>query len=297
MTVTGSVGQVWTLKSLLQASSDYLKEKGLPTARLDTEILLCKVFDCPRIELYINADKPVSTDERSRFRELVRRRASGEPVAYITGSKDFFGRTFKVNRHVLIPRPDSELILESVLAEDLLGDGRSILDVGTGSGCLAISIAMQVSNQNVTAWDNSPEALEVARSNAELFGCRVEWQLKDALLEESWQNTKKFDVIVSNPPYIAAVEKFKMDHQVVNFEPHQALFAVDDGLAFYRCFAKIAQQSLMPQGRLIMEVGWKQAELVSGIFLAAGWRDIKVYRDLQKIDRVLSVSPPLATES
>lgn len=290
--MTEMTPQIWTLKSLLQVSADYLKEKGSPTARLDTELLLCSVFDCRRIELYTNADKPVSNNERNKFRELIRRRAAGEPVAYITGSKEFFGRSFKVNQHVLIPRPETELIVETALAEGLLAEDRSILDIGTGSGCLAISLAMQVPNQKVTAWDISPDALTVAQLNAETLGCTVEWLRRDALAESSWQNDKKFDLIVSNPPYIASADRVKMDHQVLGFEPHHALFASDEGLAFYASFAKFAQRSLLPHGRFIMEVGWQQAEQVADLFAAAGWRDIKTYRDLQKIDRVLAVSPP-----
>lgn len=280
--------QVWTIKDVIQWSSNFLKTAGSDSPRLDAELLLARVLDCRRLDLYLEHHKPLLADERKGYRELIKRRAAGEPVAYILGTRDFFGLTFQVNRTTLIPRPDTELLVEKVLEHYQAGHAWQGLDIGTGSGCIAISIKKNRPEAELWAWDKSPEALEVARKNSEELEAAVRFREVDALKDQSWEASELcFDFIVSNPPYISENERSSLPVSVRDYEPGLALFASDHGLAFYKAISQFAPTRLQPGGKVFLEVGHRQAHEVCSILEDSGWSEISTHRDLAGHQRVI----------
>ena len=285
----------WTIQRILTWSTGFLKDRGFESARLDTELLLSTALGLTRMQLYTSFDKPLTEAEREPFKDLLRRRAAGEPVAYITGVKEFFGLAFKVSRDVLIPRPDTECLVEAVLAEAMRRTtpqtptpSLRILDIGTGSGCVALALAKRLPAAEIVAWDISEDALALARGNAAALGlANAQFERRDALDAAAW-DTAPFDVIVSNPPYIAPSERTALPASVVLYEPASALFADGDGLAFYAAFAQRAPALLKPDGLLLVEIGSTQGPAVSALFEGAGLAGVAVRKDYGKLDRIVS---------
>lgn len=286
---------LWTVRKVMAWSTHFLREKGSPTARLDAEVLLAEALNCSRIELYTGIDKPLAIDERDRYRDFVRRRGNGEPVAYILGRKAFWKYDFEVSGATLIPRSDTELLVETVLeilTEEQKVTGR-VLDIGTGSGCIALSLAKDLPGLQVDAWDIDEKTLAVARRNAEaLQADNISFHLCDGLNFKAWGSGHLYDAIVSNPPYIRRDEESTLPRSVIGYEPPLALFADADGLEFYEAFAEFAHLRLQSGGFLAVEVGVAQAEKVTQIFDARGWIIRAVHKDLADIERVIVVNPP-----
>ena len=281
---------VWTIKDILEWAKGYLAKHHSTTPRLDAELLLANALNCERIDLYCQYGKPVTTNEKLLIRGLFKRRASGEPVAYILGKKDFYGHTFEVDSRVLIPRPETEHLIEAVLSSaDCFGKDCSVLDIGTGSGAVALSLSLERPLWDVVGWDVCSGALEVAnRNKASMRVDNVELIQGDALNAETWVNdTKKYQVICSNPPYIAEDEVSDMSQSVIDHEPKLALFAKKNGLEFYDAIANYARGNVEPGGYVFVEIGWKQSESVSDIFRQYGWSVEKVHRDLAGHPRVV----------
>jgi release factor glutamine methyltransferase len=288
---------VWTIRQILGWSVPYLKKAGSDSARLDCELLLAKCLSCQRLDLYLDHDKPLQAAERSCYREMLKRRAAGEPIAYILGVRDFFSYQFQVTPDVLIPRPETEHVVEcalEIVRSRLNRTSPRILDVGTGSGCIAIALKKTLPEASVTAWDVSESALAVARRNAEYLDAHVEWQLRDALAELSWTSDEsgRFDVISTNPPYIGEHEIDELPKSVIGYEPELALIAPQEGLAFYRLLAELASQRLTPSGYLVAELGASQGAAVQSLFQTHGWFDIQVHQDLAGLDRVVVARRP-----
>lgn len=286
-TATGSHASqdIWTIRRILDWSAPFLKERGLVTGRLDAELLLADVLECNRLRLYLDIDRPLSVSEKDAFRGLLKRRAAGEPVAYIRGERDFMGHGFKVTPAVLIPRPDTEVLVEQALADNPVAPER-ILDIGTGSGCIAIALAKRWAEAYIEAWDVSAEALAVAAGNAILLEARVEFLQVDAHRALCQVPSEKFDVIVSNPPYIARGDT-DLGHEVAAHEPEAALFCDHDGLSFYRLFATAFADWLNPGGQFLVEVGHKQSEQVCALFVEAGFDEVAMVKDYGGNPRVV----------
>ncbi len=286
--------QIWTIKDVIDWSIPYLKEKGSPSARLDAELLLCDVLACRRLDLYLDHHKPLNSDERTAFRDRIRRRSQGEPVAYILGRKEFYGHEFSVGPATLIPRPETEHLVEQVLQSFPEDQELKGLDVGTGTGCIAISLKKARPQWHMEAWDVSREALNVAAANAEKLAASVTLEQRDVLNDQSWSSCLHgFDFIVSNPPYIATSERSELPVSVVRFEPALALFAEESGLIFYRTLAQKAAQSLRKGGKIFLEIGSGQASDVCLLLEESGWQDIAVHQDLAGLDRVVTGAAPL----
>lgn len=220
--------------------------------------------------------------------EAVRQLGQGVPVQYITGKAHFFGLILKVNPYTLIPRPETEELVDlAIKALKRAGnESARILDIGTGSGCISLALKNQLPGTRIMAWDVSPEALAVATANAITYSLEIEWSRKDALQEEAWSDLSKFDLIISNPPYIAHTEKEFMDHGVLAHEPHLALFAPGyDPLIFYRVMAEQGRGALVKGGQILCECSTFTAMEVASIFKAAGYQDVEVIQDLQGLDR------------
>ena len=278
--------QTWSVGKILTWSTAFLKKHESPTPRLDAEILIAHILGCSRIELYTTYDKPLAETERRPLRELIRRRSEGEPVAYLVGYRDFFQLRFLVTPDVLIPRPDTEVVVEQVLKWNDGREGTRILDVGVGSGCIGISIGQQVSGP-VTGWDLSPAALAVAEQNAEKHGVEFTGREIDMRSDEAWQSSDSYDVVVANPPYVRAENDQDLAADVARYEPALALYGGADGLDYYRVLAANAGQVLAAGGLLALEIGHDQAAAVTELLAANGWQNIQVVQDYGDRDRVI----------
>ena len=273
----------WTVLKILQWTADYFAGKEIDSARLDAELLLAATLGLDRVGLYVNFEKPLDAAELAAFRERVQRRAQREPVQYILGETEFWSLSFNVGPDVLVPRADTEVLVEEALAR-IEGPAR-VLDVGTGSGAIAIALTHEKPEILVTAIDCSEPALEVARTNAQRHGLadRVTCLAGDLASLPAGP----FEVIVSNPPYIPSGDWQKLMPEVRDYEPRLALDGGDDGLEAYRQLAVQAGQVLVPGGWLLVEVGIGQAADVSVLFKAAGLVEIGQRDDYAGIPRVV----------
>ena len=285
----------WKTVELLEAASGHFESKQIGEARLNAEVLLAHVFGKTRIDLYLEYDRPVYPDELERFRALCRERLRGRPVQYITGEQFFYGKVFSVDERVLIPRPETELVIEYSM-ERLSkspggGDGPvDLLDIGTGSGCIAVVLALSMPGARLAAVDVSPEALELAVSNAQRHGVgdRIRFDQADALAPDFAERIGgRFDMIVSNPPYIPEGEWKSLQREVREYEPPIALVS-SGGFEFYEAIAASSCMLLKNGGVLSLELHADGAGRVSEILREAGFRDIELRKDYSGCDRVLS---------
>ncbi len=276
-----------TIRDIIIKYSEELKEIS-DTPRLDVEILLQKVLgDVDRIYIHLNLNKEVETDVYDEFLELIKQRLEGRPIAYIVGNREFMGLDFYVKEGVLIPRPDTETLVEEII--ELCGDKKvDILDIGTGSGAITVSLAKYINNSNLMSFDISDIPLEVGKINAikNEVEERVEF-LKSDLFSAIKNSDNKFDVIVSNPPYIPKKDIVDLHTQVKDYEPYNALEGGEDGLNFYREITKQSVKYLKQGGILAYEVGYDQAEDVELIMKNNGYSRIYKKKDIQGIDRVV----------
>ena len=272
------------LAEVLRRSTQYLEDRGSPTARLDAELLLAHGLGVSRIELYTGHDRPLTDAELDVCRELVRRRGDREPVAYIVGTRGFRHLDLKVDSCVLVPRPETELVVDRCL--ELLRDAAdpAVLDVGTGSGAIALAIASELPAARVTATDISPAALDVAWANAVALGLAVEMRQGDLL---DGMGDRRFDLIVSNPPYVSEQEIEGLEPEVAVHEPRLATVA-GDGLDAYRRLLPDAREHLADGGWLVLECGAGQAEWLAAELDRLGYGAADVARDLAGIERVVS---------
>lgn len=278
--------EVWTVGRLLTWTTNWLASRGSESARLDAEVLLAMVRSCSRIELYTAFDVPVDERQRAAFRELVKRRGDGEPVAYLTGTKEFFSIPLTVSSAVLVPRPETEQLV--VRAIDLCRGMESprIADVGTGSGAIAIAIAKHLPGARLTAIDISPKAVEVARGNAIRHGVadRIEFVLSD--LFSTVDAASRFDVIASNPPYVREDEFDALPRDVRLHEPRAALVAGPTGVEVIAKLGMQAAGRLVPGGWLLVEVGPAEPACAS-LRAVDGMEVAETLRDLAGLPRVV----------
>ncbi len=276
-----------TVLQVLQNTADFFARKGIDSPRLNIEHLLADALGKRRIDLYLEFDRTLSENELAPLREKVRRRAQGEPLQYLLGSWDFFGRAFRTDPRALIPRPETEILVEIVLkvirAE--LSSRTRLLDVGTGSGVLAITFALECPNLQIVGSDVSPLALNLARENAERQGLnrRIEWVESDLLSSVSGP----FDFLVANLPYVPTAELLKLAPEVKR-DPPLALDGGPDGLVVIRRLLQEAPKVLRDGAFVILEVGFDQADRVADLLTAQKFRDISVENDYQGVRRFVT---------
>ena len=251
-----------TLIDVLRLSTTYLGDHGSTSGRLDAELLCAQALGLRRLDLYLQFDRPLDAEELTSIRELVRRRGKGEPVAYITGTREFYGRPFAVTRDVLVPRPDTETLVQRAVEFLRARPGAElrVADLGTGSGCIAVTLAAEVRGSAVTATDVSAPVLDVARANAAALGVGV------SFIEGSWADALEggYDLIVSNPPYVTTAEFDAVDRDVSDFEPRGALLGGDDGLDAYRALLASIRDHVTA-ARVMLEVDPRHADAVAAL--------------------------------
>jgi release factor glutamine methyltransferase len=283
------------LRAALRAAIARLEESGVPSAPLAAELLLMHVLQRDRTWLYAHPEFELSPEDAAAYAHLIERRSEGVPTQYLTGRQEFWGLEFQVGPGVLIPRPETEHTIE--LALERLGARRAeplrIVDVGTGSGCIAIALARELPRAEIVATDISAAALDYAQRNAARHGVSKRIQfLRADLLEAAMgalgRAESRFDLIVSNPPYVGRNDAGSLPREVREHEPAEALFAGDDGLQIYPALIDEAARKLAPSGIVVLEIGYNGAQYVGSLLSASQWTDLRVTRDLAGIERVIS---------
>ncbi|GIX07339.1 MAG: release factor glutamine methyltransferase [Candidatus Poribacteria bacterium] len=286
-----SADPTWTVLALIQWTSEFFSRKGIESARLDAELLLAHALGRDRMWLYLHYDTPVGEPVRGRFRELVRRRAERVPVAYLTGEREFYALPFWVTPSVLIPRPETERLVEVVLGELIPLQGAEplrLVDVGTGSGVLAVVLAKELGErlERIVATDRSPEALQVAQKNAIRHGV-AEWiEFREGDLLAALAPEERVHGILSNPPYVPSSELASLQPEV-RHEPREALDGGPDGLEVVRRLVRQAPERLCPGGWIALEVGAGQAPEVLALLEKEGFSSLRAFEDYSGVPRVV----------
>jgi release factor glutamine methyltransferase len=280
--------EIWTIQKVLNWTRPYFEKHQVPESRLSAELLLSHVLKCKRLDLYLQFDRILTGPELKEYRSFIERRITHEPVAYILGEKEFMGLNFKLTPDVLIPRPETEILVETALAEIKGREAKSIevLDVGTGSGAIAISVGHYCRECRVTALDISPAAIEVARQNGEHLGVdNIKFLVMDAL-DLQVKNDEKYDYLLVNPPYIAERDRKGLHPQISNYEPGIALFSGENGLLFYSGFIPKIPSIIKKGGWIFMEIGYDQKEKINILLKESNFSGIEFIPDYQKIERI-----------
>jgi release factor glutamine methyltransferase len=290
------MAEEWTVRRVLDWTTGHLKEHGSETPRLDAEILLAHARGCKRIELYTRFDEPLTDAQRAVMRDLAKRRAKSEPVAYLVGHREFFSLDFRVTADVLIPRPDTETLVVELLDAARPLEAPRVLDLGTGSGCIAIAAAVNHPPARITATDLSEAALAIARQNAETHGVSDRIRFLQGDLFAALPDGEPFEVIASNAPYIADHERETLQNDVRKYEPHTALFAGPIGTEILFHIIDGAAARLVPAGTLILEIAPEQAAAVRArIESNEAYQDVRVIKDSAGLARVVRASSVRAT--
>lgn len=282
--------KLWRIVELLQTTTEFLQKKSIDNPRLNAELLLCKVLGIQRVDLYVNYDRPISSQELQEYRDYIRRRASREPLQYVLGQTEFMSLTFKVNPSILIPRQDTETLVEWVLDRFNGRQNLKILDLGTGSGNIAVSLAYYLNEPQITAVDISQEALESAQENANLnkvddcisfIHCDVLDRRFEIIMND------RFDIIVANPPYIQEQEFMQLEPEVREYEPRIALVGQNKVNTFSHRICELAPHLLKDNGEVFVEIAAGQSETVEAIFKKNRFKSVQIRKDIAGIERVV----------
>ena len=278
----------WRVIDLIEWAESYFEKKSFEKPRAEIEWLLCSLLDCERLDLYLRYDEPLSKSQLETLRDWVKRRLTKEPLQYITGACEFYGREFIITPDVLIPRPETERLIDIALTKLNTVKSPKILDIGTGSGCIAITMAKERPDAKVVGVDNSIRALKIAERNS----IHLEVTEYSFIEMNILKSTPKgmFDLLISNPPYISKKEIPELMKDVIGFEPESALTDYSDGLTFYKRFSEIAPKIVHNNSLLILEVGLKEhPQKVYDIFFDQGYTSIELIKDYNGDDRVMVV--------
>ena len=285
-----------TILELLRSSTEQCRSNGITNPRTSCEILLGHALGMKRLELYLKYDRSLTDAERERFGDLHSRRLRHEPLQYILNETEFMSLPFAVNADVLIPRPETELLVEKIIAfaaGALISHGNNhavrILDIGVGCGNIAVSLARYIPAAEVYGIDISREAVAVAQENARRNHVegKVGLSVKD-ICNAHQGDYSGLHVIVSNPPYVSTAERHILDKSVIDYEPHAALFTGEDGLRFFRVIAVLSRSWLVDGGMIAFETGYTTGKSVRDIVLAAGFRDVRLTKDYAQLDRIVT---------
>ena len=280
--------KVWRVIDLINWADEYFSLKGFDDPRQEIDWMLTDILDCERFDLYLRFEEPLTSDQLELQHQWIKRRVKKEPLQYITGHCEFYGRTFIVNKDVFIPRPETERLVDVAIAILKVANKPTVLDMGTGTGCIAVSLAKEIPNSNIMGIDISTAAIAVAEINAGVHHATVRFEEMDFLINSY---NKKFDMIISNPPYIPLVEMNTLMDDVRLFEPHFSLSDGADGLLFYQRFAMVAPAMINSGGHLILEVGLNtHPNCALDVFDQASFYDQTLIPDHNGDPRVLKVT-------
>lgn len=275
--------KTWKISEIINWAADLLTSKYIENPKLDSEYIISYVLGMSRLELNLHQEDEVAEDDLALIQSMISRRKKNEPLQYIIGETDFYGLTFKVNEHVLIPRPETELLIEKIVKENPVAD--NILEIGTGSGAIAITLAANIKNTKIMAVDISEEALQIARENAIKNKVNINFCFSDV-----YENvTGKYDLIVSNPPYIPGEEYQYLSREIREYEPSIALLADDSGLAFYKKILSSAKDYLTKKGKIYFEIGYSLSKSIKKVAEKNGFRNIETVKDLNGFDRMMRI--------
>ena len=274
-----------TLREIKSKTEKFFSEKGIPNGKLDTDLILSHALNLKRLDLYLDLDRPIYEKELNQMREMVRRRAMREPLQYILGEIGFFNCTIRVDKRALIPRPETELLVEQILPK--AKEAEHVLELGTGSGAIVLALANAGVPSEITAIDRDPQALALAKSNADALGISE----KITFLESDWLSDvpveKQFDLIISNPPYLTQALYESAEPEVRDFEPKQALLSAEAGMADIKIIMQQSFSFLKPNGYLVFETGTDQHAELSKEAEQIGYQGIRTTQDLNGYDRFL----------
>lgn len=276
-----------TVLEAIKLSTDYLEKKSVESSRANAEILLAEILKCKRLELYLSFDKPLNEIELNQYREFIKQRGLRIPLQYIIGNVEFYGMKFMVNQNVLIPRPETELLVEKIIIENQNSDNLRILDIGAGSGNISVSLGKHLTNSKVIGIEISKLAISVAKQNAalNLVNENVAF-VKFDIMSDNLSKLKKFDLIVSNPPYVSENDFAELEPELKLHEPTIALTDGNDGLTFYKKIISSVTQLLNPSGKIYFEIGKDQHHLIMDM-MKDKFTDVKSYKDYSGIDRIV----------
>ncbi len=274
-----------SVRGLISEAEGYFRHKGVDAPLLCAQLIMARALGLERVDLHLAPERVPDPEQLDRFRFLVTRRGHGEPLAYILGVKEFYGLDFAVNRHALIPRPETELLVECAEARFDKDEAFDFADLGTGSGCIAVSLAARFPNARGTAVDLSPKALDTARDNARTHGVSARIDFVEGDFSVLPDQGRRFALVAANPPYVTEAEFEELDIGVSAYEPQMALVAGPDGLDAVRAATAVAADVLAPEGIFLMEFGCTQGGAVGRIVRGAGFQNVRIHKDLAGLDR------------
>ncbi len=277
-----------TVLEAIKLSTEFLGQKGIESPRINAELLLADVIGCKRLDLYLAFDRPLADIELNKYREWIKRRAGFEPLQYIIGTVEFYGLILKVNSSVLIPRPETELLVEKILKRLSDVEKPNILDIGCGSGNIAIALANNLKNAQIITTDNSDQALILAKENSRYHNLtdRIKF-VKHNILNDDIAKFPLFDLIVSNPPYVSKDSYSSLQKEIKDYEPREAVTDESDGLTYYRAISNKASGNLKKGGALFFEISQGQYDDVKSIMTKNNFTNIGVVKDYQNIERIV----------
>lgn len=278
-----------TVLESINLSTDFLEKKGIESARTNAELLLSSILNCKRLDLYLSYNRPLSEEETSKYREFISRRGKCEPLQYIIGNVEFYGLELIVNKSVLIPRPETEILVDEIVNFENVKKTLNILDIGCGCGNITLALAKNLPDSILTGIDISKDAINISSLNAKTIGLseRVSFLLEDIFNPSSDFEKNIYDIIVSNPPYVSQEEYHTLQKEIVNFEPSIAVTDKDNGYTFYQKIIEKCHDILALNGRLYFELGLGQAERVKKMMIEYGFQNIEIKKDFDNIDRII----------
>ena len=275
--------RTWTIRELLDRFITQFKNNKISSPKQNAETIISHVLNIKRLDIYLHLEKEISKTQLNSILEIASRREKHEPLQYILGETEFYGYKIKVCNSVLIPRPETELLVEKIVNEEK--NLRSILEIGTGSGAIAIALVKNLNAKNIDAVDISKPALKTAQQNADLNNVEINFFQSDI-----FENvTNKYDIILSNPPYISQTEYEQLPKEIIDHEPISALQAENNGLYFYEKILQNAKKYLTESGKIYFEIGYDQAEKITKIAKKNGFSNIQVFKDLNGFDRIMKI--------
>lgn len=277
-----------TVLEAIRLSTEYLDKKKIDSPRINAELLLAHIIGCKRLDLYLAFDRPLTEPELNIYRGLIKRRASYEPLQYIIGTVEFYGLVFKVTPSVLIPRPETELLVENIIKELSDKEQLNILEIGCGSGNITISLAYHLKQAQIITTDISDAALNLAKENSQKLGVaeRISF-IRHNILTDDLLRFSMFDLVVSNPPYVSLQSYSSLQKEIMDFEPRLAVTDESDGLTFYRIISEKVSGNIKKGGKLFFEISHGQCDDVKSIMTKNNFSKIEVIKDYQNIERIV----------